>query len=87
MSFWKFMISFFIVSTIADLTYLQHEFFQYKLFFGNEFLWSSPLKFMTEIFIFAVLLYGVYNFLEFLEIWRMERKYIKAQNNRNEERG
>lgn len=83
MNFWKFMIAFFIVSTIADLTYLQHEFFQYKLFSTNDFQWSSPFKFVIEILVFAVLLFGVYNLLEFLEKWRMERKYIKAKNDRN----
>lgn len=85
MSFWKFMISFFVVSTIADLTYLQHDFFQYKLFFTNDFQWSSPFKFIIEILIFAVLLYGVYNLLELLDKWWRERKYIKAQKELNED--
>lgn len=79
MSFWKFMISFFIVSTFADLTYLKHRFFQYELFQGDEFQWITPLKFLLEIIIFAVQLFGVYNLLEILEKWRMERRYTKSQ--------
>lgn len=79
MNFWKFMISFFIVSTIADFTYLKLDFFQYSLFKADVFQWVTPIKFLVEIIIFAVLLYGLYNLLEFLEKWRMERKYIKTQ--------
>ncbi|XKE95897.1 hypothetical protein LG326_06270 [Metaplanococcus flavidus] len=79
MNFWKFMISFFIVSTIADFTYLKLDFFQYSLFKADVFQWVTPIKFLLEIIIFAVLLYGLYNLLEFLEKWRMERKYIKTQ--------
>lgn len=79
MNFWKFMISFFIVSTIADFTYLKLDFFQYSLFKADVFQWVTPIKFLVEIIIFAVLLYGLYNLLDFLEKWRMERKYIKRQ--------
>ncbi|WP_281864381.1 hypothetical protein [Planomicrobium okeanokoites] len=79
MNFWKFMISFFIVSTIADFTYLKLDFFQYSLFKADVFQWVTPIKFLVEIIIFAVLLYGLYNLLDFLEKWRMERKYIKTQ--------
>lgn len=79
MNFWKFMISFFIVSTIADFTYLKLDFFQYSLFKADVLQWVTPIKFLVEIIIFAVLLYGLYNLLEFLEKWRMERKYIKTQ--------
>ncbi|PKH08671.1 hypothetical protein [Planomicrobium sp. MB-3u-38] len=79
MNFWKFMISFFIVSTIADFTYLKLDFFQYSLFKADVFQWVTLIKFLVEIIIFAVLLYGLYNLLEFLEKWRMERKYIKTQ--------
>ena len=79
MSFWKFMISFFIIDTIAKTTYLQHDFFQYKLFFTDDFQWSSPFKFIVEMVIFGMLLFGVYNLLELLEKWGRERKYIKAE--------
>ena len=79
MNFWKFMISFFIVSTIGDFTYLKLDFFQYSLFKADVFQWATPIKFLLEIIIFAVLLYGLYNLLDFLEKWRMELKYIKRQ--------
>lgn len=79
MNFWKFMLSFLIVSAIADMTYLKLDFFEYSLFSADVFQWATPLKFLVEMSIFAVLLFGLYNFLEFLGKWRMERKYIKMQ--------
>ncbi|MCM3611549.1 hypothetical protein M4S82_09775 [Planococcus sp. MERTA32b] len=79
MNFWKFMISFFIVSVIADFTYLKLDFFKYSLFKADLFQWATPIKFILEISIFAVLLFVLYNLLEFLEKWRMERKYIKTK--------
>ena len=79
MNFWKFMLSFFIISAIADLTYLKLNFFQYSLFSADVFQWATPIKFLMEMSIFAVLLFGLYNGLEFLGKWRMERKYIKTQ--------
>ncbi|WP_203333286.1 hypothetical protein [Planococcus beigongshangi] len=79
MNFWKFMLSFLIVSAIADMTYLKLDFFEYSLFSTDVFQWATPLKFLVEMSIFAVLLFGLYNFLEFLGKWRMERKYIKMQ--------
>lgn len=86
MSFWKFLMTFLIVYTFANLTYLKSDFFQYNFFYNNEFVWSSLIKFSVEILIFAILLFAVYNLIEFLQKWWMEQKYSNAQKERTEEK-
>ncbi|MDX1805465.1 MAG: hypothetical protein R3267_00390 [Paenisporosarcina sp.] len=86
MSFWQAFFAVIVAWVISELTYLQLDFFQYTFFNDGEFVLTSLLKFILDVFLFVIIYAAIYFSIPRLKQWRMRAKYEAAKKERaNEE--
>lgn len=73
MSFGKYMTAFLGMLLISRLTFLQHEFFDYRLFENTV----SVGKLVVELLLYGLVFWLIYFAVNRFQDWRMQAKHQK----------